>query len=64
MEATVTKRMLSEKEGQVYTGLGRTKFRQFADEIGATTHIGARRVLFDVRIIDAALDALRDKDNS
>lgn len=57
----VEKRMLSEKEGQEYTGLGRTRFRKWADEIGATTRIGTRRVLFDVRVIDAALDAAREQ---
>jgi hypothetical protein len=49
------KRMLSEKEGQNYTSLGRTTFREFAAGIGAVHRIG-RRVLYDRTVIDAYFD--------
>lgn len=48
-------RMLSTDEGVAYSGLGRSTFRKWADEIGATRKIGAR-VLFDRLVIDKALD--------
>lgn len=53
----MTKRMLSIKEAAAYCGLGLNRTREWMDEIGATRHFGSR-VLFDVRVIDAALDAL------
>lgn len=53
------KRLLSEADGMRYVGLQRTKFRQWAAEIGAVRHIGAR-VLYDRVTIDQACDALAD----
>ena len=53
------KRLLSEADGMKYVGLQRTKFRQWAAEIGAVRHIGAR-VLYDRVTIDRACDALAD----
>ena len=49
-------RLLSMAELKAYTGLGKTKAREWADSIGATRKIG-RRALYDKRVIDAALDA-------
>lgn len=48
-------RLLSISELTHYTGLGTSKAREWAKEIGAVRKIG-RRVLYDKRIIDAALD--------
>ena len=53
------KRLLSETDGMKYVGLQRTKFRQWAAEIGAVRHIGAR-VLYDRVAIDRACDAMAD----
>ncbi len=55
----VDKRLFSAEEGQEYCGLGRLKFRQFADKIGATKKFGTR-VLFDRAVIDRALDSCTD----
>ncbi len=49
-------RMFSIDEGVIYTGLGRSTFRKWAEEIGAVRKIGTR-VLFDRAVIDSALDA-------
>lgn len=51
----ITKRLMNAEEAQSYCGLGRAKFRQFADKIGATKRFGAR-VVFDKAVIDRALD--------
>lgn len=56
------KRMLSEKEGMRYCGLGRNRFRDFAFSNGAVVHIG-RRILFDKQKLDNALDRLLDEQN-
>lgn len=53
--------LLKEKEGCLAYGFGRTKFRQFAASAGAVIHIG-RSVRYDKAAIDAALEALKDKD--
>lgn len=50
------KRMLSEKEAMEYVGLKRGKCREFGENIKCIKRIG-RRVLYDRKIIDAALDA-------
>lgn len=55
----VNKRLFNADEGQSYCGLGRIKFREFADRIGATKRFG-KRVLFDRAIIDRALDSCTD----
>ena len=49
-------RLLSMAELKAYTGRGRTKAREWAKSIGAVRKIGTR-VLYDKRVIDAALDA-------
>lgn len=57
-EGSITeKRMLDINEVCSYTGQGRTRARQYMDEIGATRKFG-KRVLFDKKIIDAALDRM------
>lgn len=56
MHSDVTKRLLSEKEAQAYTGLKRGKVREFGEKINCIKRIG-RRVLYDRNIIDAALDS-------
>ena len=48
-------RMFRETEGARYCGLGRTRFRQWCNEIGATRHIG-RCVRYDRRVIDRYID--------
>lgn len=57
MQIQIDKRMLSEKEAQDYLGLKRVKCREFGEKINAVKHIG-RRVLYDRKIIDDALDSL------
>lgn len=52
----IAPRLLSNKELIQYTGLGKTKAREWAEAIGAVRRIGTR-VLYDKRVIDAALDA-------
>ncbi len=51
------KRLLNMREYLDYVGLGHTKGREWAKEIGAVKHIG-RRTFFDVTIVDKALDEL------
>ena len=51
------KRMLSEKEAQTYTGLGRTGIKKFGEEIGCIVRFG-RRILYDKNVIDAYFDTL------
>lgn len=48
------KSFLSDTEGAAYLSIGKTKFRQFAKQIGCRKRIG-RRVLNDRAVIDAAL---------
>ncbi|MBR1533380.1 MAG: hypothetical protein IJ639_03375 [Ruminococcus sp.] len=50
------KALLTEEEGRFYTNMGRTNFRKWADEIGATRRRG-RRVLFNREVIDNFLRA-------
>ena len=52
------KRLLNITEVQIYTGLGTSAARTMMDEIGATVKYGAR-VLFDKKVIDAAIDQMR-----
>lgn len=59
VEAIDEKRLLSWGEGTAYTGLGRTTFRSWADEIGATRKYGTR-VLFDRKVIDEAIDQMTE----
>lgn len=62
LESKIEQRLINSIELQVYTGLGRTKSREFADEIGATIHLDGR-VLFDRIAIDKAIDEVRNKNN-
>ena len=50
------KRMLGIDEASQYVGLGRNSAKAWLVEIGAIRRFG-RRVLFDKRIIDQALNA-------
>ena len=58
-ETKVDPRLLSITQLSQYTGLGKTKARSWADEIGAVRRIGTR-TLFDKRVIDAALDSQKE----
>ena len=49
------KRMLSTSEMANYVGLGRDAAREFAESAGAMRKYG-RRVLFDRKVLDKALD--------
>lgn len=51
------KQLLTIKELMVYTGLGESKAREWANEIGAKRKIG-HRALYDIKIIDKAIDNL------
>lgn len=48
------KRMLSEKEAQVYVGIGRSSIRKLGNNINAIQHIGSR-ILYDRLVIDRYL---------
>ena len=50
-------RLLTQKQAETYTGMGRTALTAFVAGIGARRKVG-RRVLYDKRVIDAALDAM------
>lgn len=54
------KRLLNMQEVCNYTGLGPTKARKWAREIGALKHIG-RRALFDRVVIDKAIEQEAEK---
>lgn len=49
------KRLLNMTEVCIYTGIGQNNAQLYMDKIGATRKFG-RRVLFDKRVIDKALD--------
>lgn len=49
------KRLLNIKEVCSYTSMGQTRARQYMEQIGATRKFG-RRVLFDKKVIDNALN--------
>lgn len=51
------KRLLSVKEMETYTGLGRNAARRFAEDVGAVRKFG-RRVLIDKNMIDQALSQM------
>jgi len=56
------KRWITEKEGTVYTGMKKTKFREWARSIGAASKVTPGKsgaVRYDLKIIDAALEAGR-----
>ena len=50
-------RMFDVEQGSAYTGRGKTAFKAWANQIGATRRFG-RSVRYDRRVIDAALDAM------
>lgn len=52
-------RLLTAQEGADYVGLGIQTFKRWADEIGATKHIGERAVRYDVEVIDDAIKNLK-----
>ena len=49
------KRLLNIKEVCSYIGVGQTRARCYMEEIGATRRFG-RRVLFDKKVIDNAIN--------
>lgn len=51
------KRLLSPSEACIYSGLGRSKMRELAEQAGAVKRFG-RRVLIDKVKLDAAIDEL------
>lgn len=51
------KRLFTMKELMEYTGLGESKAREWAREIGAARKIG-RRTVYDRTIIDKSIDEL------
>ena len=51
------KRLFTMKELMEYTGLGESKAREWAREIGAARKIG-RRTVYDRKIIDKCIDEL------
>ncbi|WP_288802680.1 polyprenyl synthetase solanesyl diphosphate synthase [uncultured Dialister sp.] len=59
MENTLftNKRLLNLRELVTYTGLGESKARAWAREIGAARKIG-RRTVYDRAIIDKSIDGL------
>lgn len=52
-------RLLTAQEAADYVGLGIQTFKKWADEIGATKHIGERAVRYDVEVIDEAIKNLK-----
>lgn len=53
------KRLFNKAEMLAYIGLGRTAGRAWCVKIGAIRRIGGR-TLFDKRVIDAAIDELKE----
>ena len=51
----VEPRMLTQKQAETYTGMGRNSFSIWATKIGAKRHFG-RSVRYDRRVIDKVLD--------
>lgn len=56
----IAPRMLTQKQAEIYTGMGRTVLNSFASDIGARRKIG-KKVLYDKRVIDAALDSMTEE---
>ena len=52
-------RLFNIDQAAMYAGLGKTAFREWADQIGAVRRFG-RTVRYDRRVIDRALDAMQD----
>lgn len=55
-------RMLSQKQAEEYTGMGRNTLAEFAGKVGARRKIG-KKVLYDKRVIDAALDGMNSDES-
>lgn len=56
-------RMLNRQQAATYCGMGLSSCRAWCDSIGATRRFSERIVLFDKKIIDAALDCMEgDRD--
>lgn len=53
-------RLLTIEQAAGYVGMGKSSFRKWANEIGATRVFSARMTRYDREVIDAALDALKD----
>lgn len=53
----MTPRLLTQKQAEQYTGLGRAALTDFGNQIGARRKFG-KKVLYDKKAIDAALDAM------
>lgn len=51
-------RMMSAQEAASYCGMGSRHFKYWAEKIGAHRHYN-RRIVYDRKVIDAALDALK-----
>lgn len=51
-------RLMTAEQTCKYLNKGKTRTRQFCDEIGATVKMGERCVRFDRTVIDAYLDSL------
>lgn len=51
-------RLLTTQEAADYVGIGVQTFKKWADEIGATKHIGNRILRYDVEVIDKAIEKL------
>lgn len=56
MTDTTNKRLLTDKEGANYVGIGVTAFRAWSERIGAVKRFGRRR-LNDKSVIDQELDS-------
>lgn len=54
-------RLMGEVEASRYVGMGKTYFRQWAEEIGARRVLSPRMIRYDRTVIDAALDAMTKK---
>lgn len=55
-------RMLNQKQAEEYTGMGRNTLAEFAGKVGARRKIG-KKVLYDKRVIDAALDGMNSDES-
>ena len=57
MASVIEKRMLTEKEAQIYLNMSRATCRKFGEDCGAVKKIG-RKILYDKPILDKALENL------
>lgn len=56
-------RLMKEPTACAYTAMGRTQFREWAASIGAVRRFG-RAVSYDRKVIDEALDKLKQEDSA